>query len=140
MKKASYFLLTGILVSFFISSCTVEKRVYMSGYNIDWRTSGHRSNKHSTTNNDTENISLHDWSQTATAPKTETAESTSPKLSNEHAVYASTEDNDFFPAPAQLTTTAATTPAATVTKNKVQSRHALLKSLRKVIKATDSGD
>jgi hypothetical protein len=139
MKKASYFVLIGIIFSFFISSCTLEKRVYMSGYNIDWHAAGHQPNKHSTTKNDTENNSVQDRSQAAATPKTETAESTSAPSNTGQALYATTENNDFLLTSSQQQSTTVNHPAAAVTKNKNQSRNTLIKSLRKAITATDGG-
>ena len=108
----------------------------MSGYNIDWHTSGQQPNKHAFANNEPGNNSLQNRSQTAKTLQTDTPEGTSTPSNKEQTLSAASENNDFFLAPSQLKSTKATHPAAAVTKNKIQSRRALIKSLRHAIAST----
>jgi len=49
IKQLSYI---GLLIMFILTSCTMEKRVYMSGYHIDWKKG--KNNKQALVNNDNE--------------------------------------------------------------------------------------
>ena len=49
MKSRSKLLIVGITLSFFISSCTMEKRMYMSGYHIEWLNGKPTADKNSAT-------------------------------------------------------------------------------------------
>jgi TM2 domain len=52
MKSLRQFFFTGLAIALFLSSCTMEKRVYMSGYHIEWNKSKHNSDKQELSSND----------------------------------------------------------------------------------------
>lgn len=45
MKSIKQLSFIGMVIMFILSSCTMEKRQYMSGYNIDWKNKEHHTDK-----------------------------------------------------------------------------------------------
>lgn len=52
MKKLKQLSFIALALTIIISSCTIEKRVHMSGYHIEWKNGTHNSNKQSLVDND----------------------------------------------------------------------------------------
>lgn len=52
MKSIKQLLFTGLATMLILSSCTMEKRVYMSGYHIEWNKSKHNSESKEIASND----------------------------------------------------------------------------------------
>lgn len=51
MKTLKKLLMSGLAITFVLTSCTIEKRIYMSGYHIDWFRSKHIPDKIEITSN-----------------------------------------------------------------------------------------
>lgn len=54
MKSIKQLPFIGLAITLVLTSCSMEKRVYMSGYHIEWNTSKHNSNRQELVNNDNE--------------------------------------------------------------------------------------
>jgi TM2 domain-containing membrane protein YozV len=52
MKSIKQFLFIGLSIMLVLTSCTIEKRVYMSGYHIEWKNGKQNSNKQELVSND----------------------------------------------------------------------------------------
>ena len=46
MKAIKQISFIGLAIMFVLNSCTMEKRVYTSGYHVAWKNGKHNSNKH----------------------------------------------------------------------------------------------
>ena len=51
MKSIKQLALIALALNLILASCTMQKRVYTSGYHIGWNKSNHNSNKHELTDN-----------------------------------------------------------------------------------------
>ena len=51
MKSIKQLALITLALNLILASCTMQKRVYTSGYHVGWNKSNHNSNKHELTNN-----------------------------------------------------------------------------------------
>ena len=54
MKSIKQLSFIGLAIMLVLTSCTMEKRVYMSGYHIDWKNGKQNSNKQELVSNDNE--------------------------------------------------------------------------------------
>ena len=52
MKKTKHFMLIGLAIMLILSSCTMQKRVYMPGYHVEWFKSKHNQVKQDLASND----------------------------------------------------------------------------------------
>ena len=69
MKSIKQFSFIGLAVMFVLTSCTMEKRVYMSGYHIEWLNGKHNPNKNELASKD--NSKKSDENKTVTNDQTE---------------------------------------------------------------------
>lgn len=93
IKQLSYI---GLAIMFVLTSCTMEKRVYMSGYHIEWLNGKHSPDKQ-TASIDTKNI---EENKTVTTEQSETATNTVDNFSaqtvTDNNITASVDNNSII--------------------------------------------
>lgn len=87
MKSIKQLSFIGLVITLVLTSCSMEKRVYMSGYHIDWKNGKRNSNKQELVSSD--NGKKKEQNQTVTVEQSETATNT---VDNSFAPTV-TEDN-----------------------------------------------
>lgn len=58
MKSLKQLSFIGLAITLVLSSCTMEKRIYMSGYHIEWSKSKHNPDKQELVNNDSRKLTV----------------------------------------------------------------------------------
>jgi hypothetical protein len=66
MKLPKQLFLLGLAIAFVLNSCTMDKRVYSSGYHIQWNKSKQNSEKSDVATNVDQSKSKHDKTETIT--------------------------------------------------------------------------
>ncbi len=96
MKKMKQLSLGGLALTFILSSCSMDKRVYTSGYNIQWKNGKNKSDKLELVKTDPGNKVVSE-SKIIVEPtiKIETAETSFDDISNN--ITASTDNSIFVP-------------------------------------------
>lgn len=129
MKKIKQLLLSGLVLAFVLSSCSVEKGVYLSGYHLQWNNKVHNANKKQLAEN-TKNNEIF-------AAQTSEVTSTENPGVNEAVPVASTDNSIYIPASPKIewnkkntttssksTTASAETKKITKAQKKKQNRNA----------------
>ena len=95
MKKIKQLVLPGLVIAFILSSCSVEKGVYLSGYHFNWR---NKNNSKEQVVDNTKKSEDKKNESTATTAQTSELASTENAVANEKALTASTENSIYVPA------------------------------------------
>lgn len=74
MKSIKQLSFIGLAIMLVLTSCTMEKRVYMSGYHIEWKKSKHKPDRQELANHD--NAKQTEQNQTVTVEQSEAATNT----------------------------------------------------------------
>ena len=101
MKSIKQLSFIGLAIMLVLTSCTMEKRVYMSGYHIDWKNGKHNSNKQELVSNDNEKQT--EQNQIGTVEQTENETNTidnSPTVNDNHTASV---DNSVIIIPSRKT-------------------------------------
>ena len=98
MKKITQLSLFILALTFVLSSCTMQKRIYLSGYNIEWKKGIQKSDKQSLvekkTNDAVKTTSENNVEPASTLDQTQTSIAANPQV-NQDNLIAST-DNSIF--------------------------------------------
>ena len=143
MKSIKQLSFIGLAIMLVLTSCTMEKRVYMSGYHIDWKNGKHNSNKQELVSNDNEKQT--EQNQIGTVEQSENENNTidnAPSV-NDNNLTASVDNSVIIPSHKPVSfskkenTISAKTNLTTETKNVIANK--VSKSQKKAEKNNSAG-
>ena len=145
MKKIKQLSLVGFALAFILSSCSMDKKVYTSGYHIEWKNRNHSNVKEELVNNKTHEIKSEN-NKTESTVSTEPSESSIANNSeiNDNNLTASTDNSIFIPSTPKINwneknnNTLSSKGKATYETKKIIKEQK--KQHRKVSKKADGGD
>ena len=94
MKTLHKLSFIGLAIVLVLSSCTVEKRVYMSGYHIEWLNGKHNPDKNELANKD--NSKKSDENKSVTVEQSQTADNSIAPTATEDNITASVDNNSII--------------------------------------------
>ena len=131
MKKITQLSLFILALTFVLSSCTMQKRIYLSGYNIEWKKGIQKSDKQSLvekkTNDAVKTTSENNVEPASTLDQTQTSIAANPQV-NQDNLIAST-DNSIF------TLTSPKIILNKISKNSIAGKSQTTNENKKIVKA-----
>lgn len=132
MKKLKQLFFFGFTLTFILSSCSIEKRQYMSGYYVSWHNNNHSGDMSvkSNTNNAEQTENKNKVEPIVTTEQTETSAIDNSQI-NDNTITASTDKSIFIPA----------TPKIDLHKNKnktVLIENTITSETKTIVKANNS--
>ena len=144
MKQIFFITLSTMLI---LTSCTMEKRVYMSGYHTEWYKSKHTPDRQGSANNNNETITKLNKNLTIdeSASETNTVENTFIQPVIDDNISASVDNNMIIipshkPVAFDEKVIAIETTPASDTKTEIPTKKALKSNLKELKADTSSGD
>src|ERR1017187_10116329 len=146
MKKIKQLSLVGLALTFILSSCSMDKRVYTSGYHIEWKHNNHSSDKQEVVKNNTTNEIKTENKKielTATTAVSETTIENNSEVSDNN-VTASTDNSIVIPTSHKIDWNKKNNNTATSKSKTTDETKKIVKEQkqqrRKVSKKADGGD